>query len=798
MGRSISRAAIALPLLLAASNIVAEEDVFKDAPGFYVELTGPNGETKQEIRSVENTPTVKAVNTGARSGTYGPLKSSDTMWSIASKTRPNNSVSVHQMMTAIFNKNPQAFLNNDINRLVNGAVLSIPTLAEIQGIDKDAAKQKFIADTQPAKVATKATPAPTPAPTVAPTVAPTAVPSIAPEVAPEAPVETANTAKEVAPKEAVAPARSTELDELKTQLDDSNQQLLQVAESNQRMKMKLEALSTDLDSLKTQLQEDSKVQLEIKELLSQQLANNTPAQAQAEEQAESDDLLKLLTSSWLYLGAVIALPILIILVIISFWLRAKTKREAEEQEQEIATSTSALMEEKSEYDDLLAGEQADDEPVVKPEEPQFSLDDDLKADELTNANLASDDINLMSEIDLDSDNDEPRDTGLDLDFDSKDNEADISAELDMLAEQTSDADSFDFDFNAAEAEAEDETEKPVELEDEDLFASTDVSSELALDDANEPEIDFSNSVADLEVEPEPVAESNSDDILSAEDLANIEFEEADDSLFELQEENHLVQDEEMIVELDDEDDILLDELSPSAMDDDLVADLASTAEPKGATDLEEFDFNMSETPESEPDTALDFDTSKDTLAELDDSIDDIADLTLDANESSQDGSDINDLDWDFAEIDTVDEPADSAEITEVDDIEDTDLLASQLGEIAFNEPTEPVEVPKAADVSDDYIDIERLLEESGDESNDEPYQGANFDIGLDEFPDVLPETGGIDVDIDEGGIGQKLDLARAYLEIDDKEGAKSILEEIQGQGSEDQIAEITKLLNRLG
>jgi len=198
--------------------------------------------------------------------------------------------------------------------------------------------------------------------------------------------------------------------------------------------------------------------------------------------------------------------------------------------------------------------------------------------------------------------------------------------------------------------------------------------------------------------------------------------------------------------------------------------------PKGATDLDEFDFNMAE------------DDSPELTSEP---------VEIDAEDIAE-SADGNDLDWDFAEIDSDIDSKAKPEITEVDDIDDNDLLASQLGEIAFNEPTTPADVPNAADVSDDYIDIERLLEESGDESTDEPYQGANFDLGLDDFPDVIPDADGIDVDIDEGGIGQKLDLARAYLEIDDKEGAKSILEEIQGQGSDDQIAEITKLLTRLG
>ena len=73
----------------------------------------------------------------------------------------------------------------------------------------------------------------------------------------------------------------------------------------------------------------------------------------------------------------------------------------------------------------------------------------------------------------------------------------------------------------------------------------------------------------------------------------------------------------------------------------------------------------------------------------------------------------------------------------------------------------------------------------------------NLDIGLDEFPDVLPQHDGIDID-DDGGVGAKLDLARAYLEIDDKDSAKELLLEVQSSGSNEQIKEAEKLLSRIG
>ena len=43
---------------------------------------------------------------------YGPTSAKETLWSIASRHRPNNSVSVYQVIGAIKHINPQAFENN--------------------------------------------------------------------------------------------------------------------------------------------------------------------------------------------------------------------------------------------------------------------------------------------------------------------------------------------------------------------------------------------------------------------------------------------------------------------------------------------------------------------------------------------------------------------------------------------------------------------------------------------------------------------------------------------------------------
>lgn len=50
----------------------------------------------------------------------------DTLWSIAQRTRPDDSVTINQMMLALLRANPEAFVGNNINRLKRGAVLRIP------------------------------------------------------------------------------------------------------------------------------------------------------------------------------------------------------------------------------------------------------------------------------------------------------------------------------------------------------------------------------------------------------------------------------------------------------------------------------------------------------------------------------------------------------------------------------------------------------------------------------------------------------------------------------------------------
>ena len=77
-------------------------------------------------------PTSPPAASGPRK-TY-TVKSSDTMWQIALNNRPANSVSVQQMLVAIQEMNPDAFINNNVNLVREGTVLRIPSEQEVRNI----------------------------------------------------------------------------------------------------------------------------------------------------------------------------------------------------------------------------------------------------------------------------------------------------------------------------------------------------------------------------------------------------------------------------------------------------------------------------------------------------------------------------------------------------------------------------------------------------------------------------------------------------------------------------------------
>lgn len=72
----------------------------------------------------------------------------DKLWDIAQKMRPDEAVSIYQMMMALLKSNPQAFEQDNVNRLKTGYVLRIENPALLNAISKREAAHEFRIQTQ--------------------------------------------------------------------------------------------------------------------------------------------------------------------------------------------------------------------------------------------------------------------------------------------------------------------------------------------------------------------------------------------------------------------------------------------------------------------------------------------------------------------------------------------------------------------------------------------------------------------------------------------------------------------------
>lgn len=78
------------------------------------------------------------------SSSYGPIRDGDTLWSIGQKVRPTGArLSVEQVMLALYEGNPNGFLNGNPNTLRKGSSLQVPPLDAMRRTDAETAKTKI-------------------------------------------------------------------------------------------------------------------------------------------------------------------------------------------------------------------------------------------------------------------------------------------------------------------------------------------------------------------------------------------------------------------------------------------------------------------------------------------------------------------------------------------------------------------------------------------------------------------------------------------------------------------------------
>ena len=68
------------------------------------------------------------------------IKTGDTAWSLASEMRPDQSITVEQMMIAMLRSNPESFINENVNGLKRGYILRVPDYDQVVSVNPEEAR----------------------------------------------------------------------------------------------------------------------------------------------------------------------------------------------------------------------------------------------------------------------------------------------------------------------------------------------------------------------------------------------------------------------------------------------------------------------------------------------------------------------------------------------------------------------------------------------------------------------------------------------------------------------------------
>lgn len=245
---------------------------------------------------------------------------------------------------------------------------------------------------------------------------------------------------------------------------------------------------------------------------------------------------------------------------------------------------------------------------------------------------------------------------------------------------------------------------------------------------------------------------------------------------------------------------------------DNVDDMSLLDEPliEGSEELlaDEIDVNS-----NEPPAELELDIDDTLLGDLDGSEEELG-LELEiAAEELELGSDTEDDGLEFDIDGALETPDDESEIDlllDENELEegpdrDFDFEELEMGDIAEDDTTElSLDMVDGDDLGDfDFSDME-IDDPGGDASQSD--QGGELELPELDLPDVsdVPGFEGGDsesldsiLSVDNDEVNTKLDLARAYIDMGDAQGARDIIEEVLEEGSDEQLQQANKLLERL-
>ncbi|MEJ6473002.1 FimV/HubP family polar landmark protein, partial [Pseudoalteromonas piscicida] len=399
----------------------------------------------------------------------------------------------------------------------------------------------------------------------------------------------------------------------------------------------------------------------------------------------------------------------------------------------------ADFDEEALLDDSLASEPEAEAPSEEAEAPELDSEDELPELEADFDEEALLDDSLASEPEAEAPSEEVETPEQDSEEELPELEADFDEEalLDDALESEPEAEAPSEEAETPEQVSEDELP---ELE-------ADFDEEALLDDSVEEELEASvDEDSDLEDEfPELEVDFGEDALVGSEpEEAFSGF--SDDELPEFTEEDVLEDEGEPSLEAQQQ-------VIPELTDEDDLDTLLS--EPEAETEIPEVDEAEIEKEFMADFTQEDFDA---LLSELD-------------SPAEFDATNSEDFEVDF-----------------------DSLLQDELASEDNPQPSTDI----GAEGAEDYLEIEDLLDQSDDLDTDvEPYVGANMDVGLGDFDELLAGENTTDVDLEDEGFAAKLDLAKAYIEIQDYDSAIATLNDVIENGPDSVQAEAESLKSNL-
>ena len=706
----------------------------------------------------------KGADYGAQSRSIGPIKPTDTLWRIAVKVRPDNSVSIYQVMQALYNKNPNSFLEQNLNHMQSGSYLKIPTLAEIRRVNPQLAKQRSEQDDELWEKKKNGT------------LTQAEINSAQTQVTQARKADVDEAKKELQQElKAIKTDQGNKLVELQQQFKSSVSNVEEILVENNNLKKQLTGISNELEKVRLQLSQDSEIQQQLKELIVKQ--NEIIAQQKLKDaEQENEFSFAALLSNPLVLILLMTIPALLIIFAVVMWLRKRgNNQEPESNNDEFISQAPAYTDPLDEMpeptlDEAPAPDPLDDLSVqldenmddVLLDEVEFNddLDDDslLDQDELESLlnddvvfedeNTESDELDVFMQQDFDSPDED--DTGDAINLDESDDILSADDLDSLLDEEDDDAlpdepkgESNDDMAALSEELAEEGEDFDIDdLLDENNEQATDTSAdddEFDIDDLLDAEqpANVESKDADIDSLVDEDDEFDIDDLLDVEQPANVESKGADidslvdedgefdiDDLLDAEQSATEAQTEEPNIDslVDEDDEVDIDEL----LDAEQPTTEAQTEEPNIDSLVDEDDeVDIDELLDAEQPTTEAQTEEPDIDSLIDEDEVDIGDVL----DTEQPESDVHDSEIDHALADSIEDLTDAQEELNSEDVES---IASSFAEPEPEpEPETEAEQEIAAepeldveseddftDTSSNLLDLEDALDEYNDENLD--------------------------------------------------------------------------------